>query len=563
MVRYSKPEILQEKCGLCGNHLQIKTNRANGDKFVGCSGYHSVGCRYTAHISTISKKDSVISRSEQIATLGDKMTQQQRNIVNAVVNGVKHIIIEALAGTGKTSAILSALKAYIDSGFKGSILVASFNKAIAVELSEKTTKDIAVSTYHALGRKILTKAMPKFKLLESKLYDIADNVIGKPIEKPKTPDDKDFNNKINAQQYYAVSVVKMLKANNLRATDENIDYINEFYGIVCDLDYPDANKHIDSILSKSVQLSGIIDFDDMIAMINYNDLAISNYDKYDLIVLDEAQDLSSARIAFIKRFLADNGRFIIVGDRNQAIYGFTGSTVDSMDKIADLLGDYETLPLTINQRCAKEIVNLAKEIVPTLEYADNAIQGTIKVHQTLNIDVINIGDMVLSRRNSNLVSLAYQLMRQGKKIYLELDIASNLSNLVHSVKHNNDLVLLVELLQQKHYDYALQTKNKQKIAELSDRINAIIAIIENSKVANVDALIKEIVSIFKHNDKRNAVKLISGHKSKGLESKVVHIIDYDRVRVDCNLEWQQQQESNLHYVMLTRAKEVLHLHKTM
>jgi superfamily I DNA/RNA helicase len=51
---------------------------------------------------------------------------------------------------------------------------------------------------------------------------------------------------------------------------------------------------------------------------------------------------------------------------------------------------------------------------------------------------------------------------------------------------------------------------------------------------------------------------MTAHKSKGLESKNVHIIEQQLFPSKyAKMAWQMQQEQNLMYVSYTRAKEVL------
>jgi superfamily I DNA/RNA helicase len=90
-----------------------------------------------------------------------------------------------------------------------------------------------------------------------------------------------------------------------------------------------------------------------------------------------------------------------------------------------------------------------------------------------------------------------------------------------------------------------------------DRMNCILTIGENvSKLDDVKAYIQQIFSDDKIN---NAVTLSTAHKSKGLESDRVVILLPEKLPLTWKhqLDWQYQQELNLKYVALTRAKKEL------
>ncbi len=61
-------------------------------------------------------------------------------------------------------------------------------------------------------------------------------------------------------------------------------------------------------------------------------------------------------------------------------------------------------------------------------------------------------------------------------------------------------------------------------------------------------------------DTSRMIVLCSEHRSKGLEWDRVHVLGLNEIQpARCSRDWQMDQEVNLQYVAVTRAKRVLHI----
>src|SRR5258708_34477392 len=116
-----------------------------------------------------------------------------------------------------------------------------------------------------------------------------------------------------------------------------------------------------------------VEFDDMIWLVIKNNL---NVPQFEYVFLDEAQDLSPARIELALRAVKPGGKVVSVGDKFQAVFGFTGADEQAMQTISDRLNAH-TLPLTTTYRCGKIIVALAQQYVPEYEAAHMNPEGEI------------------------------------------------------------------------------------------------------------------------------------------------------------------------------------------
>jgi DNA helicase-2/ATP-dependent DNA helicase PcrA len=77
------------------------------------------------------------------------------------------------------------------------------------------------------------------------------------------------------------------------------------------------------------------------------------------ISVDEAQDMNPLQYEFLKTILSANPDVFLVGDPNQAIYGFNGADKSLFDSLPDIEGATTVVSLPSNYRCTPEIVTMA------------------------------------------------------------------------------------------------------------------------------------------------------------------------------------------------------------
>ena len=104
--------------------------------------------------------------------------------------------------------------------------------------------------------------------------------------------------------------------------------------------------------------------------------------KYKHLCIDEAQDLNRAQYEFIKALCGSEIRSVLmVGDPNQMIYGFNGSSHEYLcDKFAE---DFNPLSFTLseNYRSSRSVVHLANKLKPGSQIeADFANSGIVEIH---------------------------------------------------------------------------------------------------------------------------------------------------------------------------------------
>ena len=119
--------------------------------------------------------------------------------------------------------------------------------------------------------------------------------------------------------------VSLLKSLDLLPDNSTIEELIDAFDLqVKEDNYPIFCEYVQEVFTKSIQNQDVLDFDDMLYFaVHYAD----DYPKYDMIYVDEAQDLSPIQIHLLEKL---KGRVIAVGDPHQAIYAFRGADADAV-----------------------------------------------------------------------------------------------------------------------------------------------------------------------------------------------------------------------------------------
>lgn len=308
--------------------------------------------------------------------------------------------------------------------------------------------------------------------------------------------------------------------------------------------------------------TGYLDFDDMLYMpVCFRGV----FRKYPLVVVDEAQDLSAIQQEMLRKSLPSSGRLVAVGDRNQAIYGFRGALAES---IPDLIRDFQMqeFPLTVSFRCPRAIVEEARKTVPHIEPSPFAEQGEI-IHHDKGLSLSEVPPVVLCRNTAPLISLALSLIASGRGATIKgREIGKTLITFVKTVSGEKKGKTSMPLVQfQQHLSLYVKNEIARKPfreSALVDQQNAILAICRRAENVIASPTTTHLIQIIEelYDDKTHSAILLSTiHKAKGLEWNEVLILDPQLIpSCYATQEWQLQQERNIRYVAVTRAKDILH-----
>ncbi|PWU21892.1 MAG: hypothetical protein C5B49_01955 [Bdellovibrio sp.] len=308
-------------------------------------------------------------------------------------------------------------------------------------------------------------------------------------------------------------------------------------------------------------MTNIIDFDDQLYLPVVYKL---KFPKYDWVFIDEAQDISSIQHVMLERSLNKGGRLVAVGDSHQAIYSFRGADSNSLNKIVETFNCIR-LPLSISYRCPKSVVAEAKQYVPHIEAAPTATEGSVVDSGVANnIKLYNPEEsvMVVCRNNAPLLRLAYFLIAAKVPVRVEgREIGEGLANLIKKLRARtiHDLGPRLEEWHARETAKKLAVDKSADLSAIDDKYECLLCLLESTQAQTVPELINEVKNLFDPKPGKKYVICSTIHRAKGLESEKVFFLDSWRLPSKyAKTEEQLQQEHNLAYVAVTRAKQSLH-----
>lgn len=592
--------------------------------------------------------------------MGDfKLSTYQENIINYVKNERGNLLVDAKAGSGKTSTLI-LISDYLKETGKSCLFLA-FNKSIVEELKTKLNNPLCeVKTIHSTGLTFirsylyrLHKQNYNLEINTSKVRELVkfyfdrdckQNVLDNNLEDLGEDATKDLINKLIGELVKLVDFCRFFMVNY----HEPNQVINTMYKCCFELKkyksigienftevientidtIKDRFEHpdIDPISNKPTY---IIDYTDMVYFPLYYNMNTPYSLKGNLqyVLVDEAQDLSILQQLFVKKLNNGLTRYIFVGDAKQSIYGFAGADTQSIENIKKNF-TLQELPLNICYRCPEKVVKVAQYHVPTIEWnKQRDDEGIVKILNYEDFEKnLKPNDIIIGRSNYRLLKL-YKEFCLDKQMQIKFknkglvdtiirDITSAILDYISKYNkfENIDVELYEDLKTNKipisknkrnaqHNEYVkkkaleLIQRNKKSGKKISkqnysvdylkvcmeefkekgsyrfededspllqyyDTIEVFIDKFKNDRNAfTVKSFIKYLETFLTGNDHKDVPILSSVHMMKGGEADRVFIVDYSLFPYEASFktEDENQQERNLEYVAVTRAKKELYL----
>jgi superfamily I DNA/RNA helicase len=312
----------------------------------------------------------------------------------AVSSDLRRGIIIAGPGTGKTAVLAAKISRVISEGSNpASVLALSFTVKAAAELKDRVlhltlkqkvekpeTEKPVIGTFHSLCASILREQYAAalfpsdFKILSvTERDDLLAKICAADNNKALSP--RRLGEYIEERKRYLLlpgekpeDLSRILPASLVSLIPENDSGDNS------------VNEHAYAEYRKQLHSLGAVDYDGLIAgtvrlLAMREDILKKYCQKFNFIFIDEYQDINFAQYALIRLLVhneKDTPSLWVIGDPNQAIYGFRGSDKAFIDRFLQDYPDAGRFELRKSFRCAEPIIKAAGLLAQTeLKGADD------------------------------------------------------------------------------------------------------------------------------------------------------------------------------------------------
>ena len=287
----------------------------------------------------------------------------------AQLQAVHHLsgpcLVLAGAGSGKTRVIVHKIARLLQDGLAPKEIAAiTFTNKAAQEMRErakaliggKAAKDLAVSTFHSLGVRILREDGTKVGLKEKYSILDADDVMGVLRDAGGASD-----NKIARQWQWTISLWKNQGLSSDQAAAIAKDADEQVAARVM--------KHYEERLAAYQA----VDFDDLISLPlkllqRDEEARVKWQTRFRHVLVDEYQDTNAVQYELLKVLVSHEdprrrGLFTAVGDDDQSIYGWRGATIDNLKRLPQDWPGLKVIPLEQNYRSTGNILRAANNVI--------------------------------------------------------------------------------------------------------------------------------------------------------------------------------------------------------
>jgi len=287
--------------------------------------------------------------------------------------------IIACAGSGKTEFVSTRI-AYIISkeiAKPEHVLAFTFTERAAEELKFRIRSkirelighqpdigDLYVGTIHSFCFELLKEYVPGYRaydvLEEGKRYAFVSSM----RNELNLPYLKNWLLKHRGSKPYSVTYQSWVISTLLRCIDIVREEMLEPEKVADFKNFPEIIRNYDQTLDDR----RFLDFSSMMSLAvkhleNNENILNQVKKKFTHITIDEYQDINPIQEKLITLLVGKNGNLCVVGDDDQSIYQWRGSTIDNILTFEHRYKNVDTYPLPINFRSTNRIVHLSNDLV--------------------------------------------------------------------------------------------------------------------------------------------------------------------------------------------------------
>jgi DNA helicase II / ATP-dependent DNA helicase PcrA len=295
-----------------------------------------------------------------VSHLLDDLNPAQREAVTAARG---HYLVLAGAGSGKTRVLTHRIGwlLEVERVSPWSILAVTFTNKAAAEMRARTQalvgdgpRGLTIGTFHGIAHRLLRRHWREARLPETfQILDSDDQqrlvkrtIQGLGIDEARFPPRQ------------AAWFINSAKDEGKRP--EAIDAAGN----------PLASTMVDIYVAyeRACQRAGLVDFAELLLRAYelwlHDDALLAHYrERYQHLLIDEFQDTNTLQYAWIRVLAGTSGQVFVVGDDDQAIYGWRGARVENVQHFLSDFPQAKTIRLEQNYRSTANILGAANAVI--------------------------------------------------------------------------------------------------------------------------------------------------------------------------------------------------------
>jgi DNA helicase-2/ATP-dependent DNA helicase PcrA len=303
----------------------------------------------------------MIEASEQLGSLLDGLNDPQRE---AVIHGEGPLLILAGAGSGKTRVLTHRIAYLVGTGAvqASEILAITFTNKAASEMRDRaellvgrSVRAMWVMTFHSACARMLRAHADKLGYTRQfTIYDTADTrrLIKRCMDE----------NGVDPKRFTPASIHNQISdaKNRLRDAEAYSQMVGSFFErTVADV-YTSYERELHRM--------NAMDFDDLLVRaVNvlelFPEVRKTYQQAFRVIMVDEYQDTNPVQYRWLQLLAGDRRNLTVVGDPDQAIYGFRGADITNILSFEEQFPDAKVVKLEQNYRSTQTILDAANAVI--------------------------------------------------------------------------------------------------------------------------------------------------------------------------------------------------------
>ena len=515
------------------------------------------------------------------------LTPEQRD---AVTTAASPLCIIAGAGSGKTRVLTRRIAWQAGQGRSDPrrTLAVTFTRRAARELRARLRRlglhdDVRAGTFHAVALAQLRRHAADSGRRPPRILDNASGLIAELRPKADRTTLSDVVNEIGWCQARLVTPESYSNAARAGGRRPPLGRVDRFAQLYADYEAAKLKRRVldfDDVLSRSLEL-----------MADEPKHAAAHRWLHQHLLVDEFQDINPLQFALLRSWLGPDSTLVVVGDPDQAIYGWNGADPDLINTVGDQLPGCAVLHMRTNFRSTPEVLAAAGRLLgrdpqpavrppgddPTVTVCDGSDEAAVlarAVRHRYRPGSRWRRQAVLARTNAQLEPLRRALIRHNIPVAAPRERSlvhrPEIAALLRAWPADASLASCVAKSEQELHDFenASTPSGAEHAGSPEERaaVEAFLEFANDHLVLDADSSVGAFRTALRADDRAAAptdgVDLMTFHAAKGLEWPIVHIVGLEdgfvpiaHARTGAALA----EERRLLHVAVTRAEQELHV----